>query len=354
MFQSLTYMHLSVSPVTPVQDPNGGSQGASMEEIFSAAQDPDLEDYCWRLSQAPKATQRDRKNQPKTFEELRELLNREIAWHPLAKLGLVKDTRDSHQKIIKWIREQDGLNELSMENGVMEAMARLRKNRSWKWSTTMKNMASFQGALKHYGIELQNSQWKMAVRGVAIKAREERPKQARPATTDTIQRVVEQETDLQLAAAIAMSWLTCARIGCISQLRKEDITIGEQNRMAVTFRRGKAVRSRGPYTVHTKLPPQWADLIRSQLQRPQPFTTTSAKVRRALRRVDKRLEQRSLRRGALQTLAEAGVPEEELLNFSGHTTLGMLRRYLDWGRVNQAKAQRQAQNADALQPHQGL
>ena len=325
-----------------------------MEEALAAVDDPDLEDYCWRLSQIPRAAQPQQRRTIETFHELRNLIDQQLDWHPLAKLGLVKETRESHRRIIKWIREQDGLDELSMENGAMEAMARLRKIRNWKWSTTMKNMASFQGALKHYGIELQSSQWRMAIRGVAIKAREERPKQARPATTETIRRVVEQEGDPQLAAAIAMAWLTCARIGCIAQLRREDVTIDEQNRMAVTFRRGKAVRSRGPYTVHTKLPPQWADLIGNQLQHPQPFATTSARVKKALRRVDKRLEQRSLRRGALQTLAEAGVPEEEILNFSGHTTLGMLRRYLEWGRVNQAKAQRQAQNANALQPHQGL
>ena len=51
----------------------------------------------------------------------------------------------------------------------------------------------------------------------------------------------------------------------------------------------------------------------------------------ALRRVDPSLENGSVRCGALQPLAHAGVDEETLLLFSGHATLAMLRRYLNWG-----------------------
>jgi hypothetical protein len=54
-------------------------------------------------------------------------------------------------------------------------------------------------------------------------------------------------------------------------------------------------------------------------------------VRQALRAVDPALEQRSLRRGALLTMAAAGVSEAVLLEFSGHTTGRMLRRYLGFG-----------------------
>ena len=149
---------------------------------------------------------------------------------------------------------------------------------------------------------------------------------------------------------MALGWLTCARIGCIAQLRREDVVLHQSGNVSVTFRRGKAVRSRGPYTVHSRVPGQWRQLLNNQLQHNHPFTTSSAQVRDALRTVDRRLEQRSLRRGALQTLARAGVEEHDLLHFSGHTTLAMLRRYLDWGRVNNRRAEQQANYADALAP----
>jgi hypothetical protein len=67
-------------------------------------------------------------------------------------------------------------------------------------------------------------------------------------------------------------------------------------------------------------------------------------VTAALRLGHMELEQRSLRRGALQTMADKGVSEEVMLQFSGHTTVAMLRRYLDWGRkgMDRAKGTRSA------------
>jgi len=49
------------------------------------------------------------------------------------------------------------------------------------------------------------------------------------------------------------------------------------------------------------------------------------------------LEARSVRRGALQGMATAGVKEEVLIMFSGHATMGMLHRYLQWGAIGGAK-----------------
>jgi hypothetical protein len=57
-------------------------------------------------------------------------------------------------------------------------------------------------------------------------------------------------------------------------------------------------------------------------------------IKIALRRSHPELEQRSLRRGALQTLACApGITDELLMEFSGHTRVATLRRYLNWGKA---------------------
>ena len=54
--------------------------------------------------------------------------------------------------------------------------------------------------------------------------------------------------------------------------------------------------------------------------------------------IDSQLEQKSFRRGSLQTLSRAGVDEATMMHFSGHATVRMLHRYLNWGAVNGAVA----------------
>jgi hypothetical protein len=56
-------------------------------------------------------------------------------------------------------------------------------------------------------------------------------------------------------------------------------------------------------------------------------------VAAALKQVDVELEQRSIRRGALQHMATDGTTTEDvLMMFSGHKRVETLRRYLDWGK----------------------
>ena len=54
-------------------------------------------------------------------------------------------------------------------------------------------------------------------------------------------------------------------------------------------------------------------------------------VRDALKAHNKTFDLRSLRRGALQSLAASGCHSDTLLIFSGHTTKKSLLRYLGWG-----------------------
>ena len=59
-----------------------------------------------------------------------------------------------------------------------------------------------------------------------------------------------------------------------------------------------------------------------------------------LRTTDPRLEARSLRVGALTTLASNGVPEEQMLLFSGHQSTDMLREYVSHTNIVVDRAQR--------------
>jgi hypothetical protein len=71
-------------------------------------------------------------------------------------------------------------------------------------------------------------------------------------------------------------------------------------------------------------------------------------VAAALKKVDPALEQRSVRRGALQQMADEKVPDETLLLFSGHKRLETLKRYLEWGRKGGVREQRGREAAQHL------
>ncbi len=128
--------------------------------------------------------------------------------------------------------------------------------------------------------------------------------------------------------------------------------------LVLTFRRGKVVRTRGPYSVHTSLPSVWAAPILARLRSLQPsaqifqgspMDTVSAGTA-ALKAISPSLEARSLRRGSLQTLASNGAHYDELMKFSGHTSVDTLLRYLGWGATIGPKEARLAGLAKALAP----
>jgi hypothetical protein len=70
----------------------------------------------------------------------------------------------------------------------------------------------------------------------------------------------------------------------------------------------------------------------------------------AIRRAGSDLNMRAMRRGSLQTLAQAGHTAEQLLAFSGHASVEMLKRYLDWGRLFGHEQQAGQAAAAALYP----
>jgi hypothetical protein len=197
--------------------------------------------------------------------------------------------------------------------------------------------------------------WKDALRAAKIATREFQTKPPHPATKENVQVAITRQLEKgrkDIAAQIAIAWLTAARVGDVLQLKQENISLGSgpTAKLDVQFRRGKTVRMKTAYTVQTTCPGEWIALVKECLDRAQPghflwpaASLTARKqmgkdVTQALRLSNPELEQRSLRRGALQTMADAGVPEEVLLMFSQHTSMSMLRRYLDWGRKGSHKA----------------
>ena len=285
-----------------------------------------------------------------TFGELRAMVTQaRSAPHPLAKQALAETTREEHLRVLSIIQfAPKEFDKMSVATGLLELLARTRQKRRWKWSTLAKKLASVQGALRILPLYVQTNpvvladipEWKHGVKYATTRAREEAPRAVRPMTADQALRAVDNGKDLEIKSTIALSWLIAARVGDVLQLKGEDVAWNEtDSTLTITYRRGKTISKRGPFSVHCEVPAVWSELARwianrtRTREREKLFKCTVATVTKALRDVDRALESRSLRRGALQTMALAGVDENDLLAFSGHTTLAMLHRYLAWGAV---------------------
>jgi integrase len=180
--------------------------------------------------------------------------------------------------------------------------------------------------------------WRSAIRAARFRTNTATVKEAKPATTDVMKRVLQSEPDEVMQLFLHLTWITAARSGDTMSLRKSHLQWGTEDKLAVTYMEGKGAHFRGPYTVHVVLDPKMAarlkELTRTLEAKDKLFPlNTQARSLISLRREDPELESKSMRRGALQTMAKAGVPENTLREFSGHTNNTTLRRYLSWGRT---------------------
>ena len=283
---------------------------------------------------------------------------------PLSKGGLQPTTIRGHRKALHWLTEVPlDLRHAPLPVAILGMVNRQRQQRHWKWSTTTTKMATIQGALALlpvYATIQGHTQpillrhapaWTLALKAAARKAREQQGRQPKAATDNHVKRVLRNTNiDKKTRAIILLSWLTAARVGDALKLRACDITIINHH-LTVTWHEGKTVAKRGPYTVTTTIPSEFLSLLTETLAPRQgnqaAFPTVTGKaVKIALRTADPNLEQRSLRRGALQLLAASGLPLETVMLFSGHTTAQMLLRYLGYGRMAKANINAMIQAAN--------
>ncbi len=162
-------------------------------------------------------------------------------------------------------------------------------------------------------------------------------------------RRIASSLPLTLRAAFLICWAVAGRMGDVMQLQRQDVNSSWRDNeqglvvLSVHFRRGKVVPITGPYTVETVLPFADAEIVHRVLRSTeQKFLfharnkaerlENQAEIRRHMRRACSTLELRAIRRGALQHMSERGATMEELLYFSKHVDVGMLRRYLQFGK----------------------
>jgi hypothetical protein len=279
----------------------------------------------------------------------------------LARLGLVKTTRQGHKRILRELTTlPQHLQDAPLVTALIENINSRRREKRWQWSTTLTRMAATQGALRllplysgHGTIDLRdNPMWAQAMRTARRQTQCEVGYQPKAISAEDLKKCVSMEKTPAIRAALITAWATAARGGCTLQLRAANIELLAAGKMQVQFRHGKSVIARGPYTVHTTLP-EWSIAEYTRWFRLQKTkngllfpNVTGEQLKLALRRVDKLYEQRSIRRGSLQAMSLGGCSDEDLLLYSGHTNLKTLRRYLDWGKKSGDLQRRMPQHAE--------
>jgi len=231
----------------------------------------------------------------------------------------------------------------------------------WKHQTLHRHLCSVVGALANLPLYSNvpcpvtfrfDPEFKAALGSIHQDAQQSQPSGQTAASVDHMAVAVEEEPTLWVQAALIIMWVTCARPGCILQLRPEDVTLDiETGLLTINFRAGKGVKLRGPYTVPAHLASTWKEIVdrylraRTNMKTNSPLlfppvdkvTTLNQRMPtmlRSLRVANPALNMRSMRRGSLQTLAMSGMPIKQVMERAGHTNERTTRRYLDWGRLD--------------------
>ena len=275
----------------------------------------------------------------------------------LALRSLAKSTVKAHRRMLRFLSALPSkYHDLNLDRAMEQYLLETKSARRWLPTTMMVKMATAHGALRLLPLYVEGElpvlmresvTWMSAMKAAGKMAKQHPPTQPAVATWREVEEAIKKEPNVDVRMALLVTWLTCGRGGDVLLLKPSNVEVttreakGKRTEvMAVSFWKGKTVKTRGSYTVFTQPPPkqfqpEWEEYLRSKRGERYLFRgVRGAQIKEALRRVNPKLEQRSLRRGAIQALAATGLKDEELLHYSGHTNVTMLRRYLNFGKVS--------------------
>jgi integrase len=276
---------------------------------------------------------------------------------PLALKAIQKETAAAHRGLLKKCASLPrDLHNAPLDEALLEWLCRERQRLNWTYSTLSTKMASLAGALRllplytrgHPSIHMAASViWSQASKACGQLEKLTPPKRAAPASWADVEAILLREHHSKASLAVLLAWITCGRVADVLRLRPHEVSVGTA-RITITFRDNK---TRSTYTVVTAVPPSphlgklAATIEAGRLDRAIFHDVQSTSVARAMKAQKDTLTQHSLRRGALQTLANSGVPVKDLMFFSGHKTVESLMSYLDDGVAAPGMAEHAAQAA---------
>jgi hypothetical protein len=219
-----------------------------------------------------------------------------------------------------------------------------RHAEGWRWSTRASYWTAVLTMLESIGVipqphDRKNAAW------LSVKLQQELPCTAPPLTVEIANAMWRQYPD-EVTLGILVTFVLGQRLSDVALIRMSRLNICEKTgAITMTLVEGKVIRFVGPYSLYLDgwqgvgkvlrsylLHKQWTKphqphcaYLLSDLMLPTTFLTCAS-----ARLADFGLESRSVRRGGLQLMAQAGVPVEKLLLFSKHTSKKMLFRYLGY------------------------
>jgi hypothetical protein len=231
------------------------------------------------------------------------------------------------------------------------------KHAGWKPQTLFRTATSLAGALSSLplyssalvGVKLgTDPYWQRMIKFWRLHSNQNQPYNQPAASADHVLGAIDSVPDQpETQFMLALQWCTTARVGDILPLRRECVVWEPHSRsLSVKIDEGKVMAKTGPYTIHTLVNEEFADMFTrflAPLKNPKdrlfpydsiPRSTRVTRANAALKHAAADLSTRSIRRGALQAMALKGVSIAVLRQFSGHRSDETCKRYLDWGRLN--------------------
>ena len=285
--------------------------------------------------------------------------------HPLADKGITEESRREHQRLLIMVsRAPAEMDSWPISRMVLEVLERERKRQNWRWVTVENKsgqMAAAMSRLPQYtrgGIPpimlSHDHEWRDASRHIRRLSRRTM-RTALPSVTEAeIVKMIETAKDPEIKAILMLIWACAGRSGDVSQLKTAGITLGakvknpqrgRRTNLSLFFEKGKVIGKIDPYHVHTAIPEMWAEWMQGFLEEKKAsvylFQMPSKaarqrfldRVRDHVRTVAPRCDLRALRRGSAQNMAEKGLALTTILQFTKHTDISMLRRYLRFGKT---------------------
>jgi len=205
------------------------------------------------------------------------------------------------------------------------------QNKRWKPSTKFSHAVTIIAELKRRSQPLKGDVNGL-LRELKLEMIKTKPNRVTPIDGKSLANILTRTNDLEIATLICLTWAFAARLTSIIGLTRTDCEFHQiapqWTSLRATFRSGKTISTTGPYSIRTQIPTIYANWILSQPM--QIFRRTTEQYYAACTRALNPFTVRSIRRGALQQLAQEFEPEQLLL-FSRHTRIKGLYAYLDDG-----------------------
>ena len=257
-------------------------------------------------------------------------------------------TEADHMEALRWL--QQGPTWTDEGRMVIEVITEKADERGWAPTTQGTQLGKMIGAMRRaplYGTSKlktmdvrHNPYVKEALTALSKKIALFQMKVPEAVTLDQVKQLMKSERMAGKTKQLLMlCWLTSARPPCVLKLERENIlAIREEDGgcyLDIKFVKHKTAATRGPYEVSVWVPPEWRHLV--------DFPNTGplfAAEEKGLKRLQDLLllalqtfglDTRALRRGTLQHMSRLpGVDDKTLMQFSGHTNIKTLLRYLNY------------------------